>query len=128
MRFTPRRARKTPKDFFPDPVKGKGGDAGKYWYCSNCGFPCDIDRDELGGAKTPSRDYQTDYFQPSFGALHRYSDPRGSLIVNGHHLHAHVLMELGSDGTPKGIRHDHKAVSGGGCPLCSTTNWRGDHP
>jgi hypothetical protein len=123
MRFTPRRARKTPKDFFPDPIKGKGEDDGKFWYCSNCGFPCDIDRDELGDT---SRDYHTDYFQPSLGTKQTFDNPKGSIMIVGHHLDAHILMELGSDGTPKEIRHSHKVDSGGGCPFCSTTNWKGD--
>jgi hypothetical protein len=124
MRALAGRSRKLPKQSRRIPLpgnsdRGDGLDHGKYFMCWNCGFVCDVDRDELGDAETRAGDNQTSYSTPAYGnaggnaetALEDYT----------------VVMELGPDGTAKGVRHPIMSDVTGGCPFCGSKNWRGDY-
>ena len=45
------------------PVYGEGADKGKYFRCWNCGWICNVDRDELGDSDSSAGDEHTDYHQ-----------------------------------------------------------------
>jgi hypothetical protein len=107
-------------------VRAGGEDDGKYYRCWNCGFICDSARDTIGGSQSGSGDKHSDFHSPALGVSDAV-DSVNSLMVLGGTGNLHVLLETGSDGNPKEIRHDFKAVVTGGCPLCGTYNYKGNY-
>ena len=45
------------------PVYGEGADKGKYFRCWNCGWICNVDRDELGDSDSSSGNDHTDFHE-----------------------------------------------------------------
>lgn len=127
-------------------------DADKYYRCANCGFICKIGRDSLGGSSSVSGSYPNDYVVKEDPTAQN-ADVRNRLPQNS--LPASVSFEtlnqigaifqtIASPDRPFGsglfggdgfggapdlvtIRHSYAADVTGGCPLCSTLNWRGDN-
>lgn len=84
------------------PVKGTKGDEDRYYRCWNCGFPAnDVEDGTLGGPEDGEATVLT-------------------LVENND------VFPLVFPFTFAGGGNVYE-VSGGGCPLCHTTNWRGDH-
>lgn len=100
------------------PERGGGEDHDRYFVCWHCGFICDVQRDELAGDEDESLvepiaydlvDEDGNTAGYCFGAA---GDTQTICEANG-----------GEWKTQKYTHH-----SNGGCPLCSTRNWRGDYP
>jgi hypothetical protein len=100
---------------------------------------CDVERDELGGEHSRSKDgsefYYLNYNQNDQSDRSPVSmwdlaseGTNGTVtlarvgMVRGHK----VAMEEGYDGNPKPVRLTYKSMVYGGCPFCGTVNWRGD--
>jgi hypothetical protein len=84
--------------------RGDGEDHGKWFECWNCGWLCNVDRDELGGPESKSN-----ITLESFVVVDEYGNE---------------TTGYGAD-TATGILY--KPVVNTGCPFCGTLNWRGDH-
>lgn len=109
------------------PIHGVGEDEGRRFHCWYCRFPCDVERDTLGGDNEREGMEREDYSTPTYGATNG-DKLSGILVLGGSIEHFHVIMENGSDGNPKGILHSFKPVVAQGCPFCGSKNWRGDYP
>lgn len=128
--------RRLPKQFRTLPIPGHsdygdGLDDGKYYRCGNpnCGFICNIERDELGDSETMDGTTAMDYAFASLGSLDLgLNDPRCNMATLGNDIPpSHVCLENDAAGDPKSIPHSYAAnTTGSGCPLCHTKNWRGD--
>jgi hypothetical protein len=141
------RSRKTRGDSRTIPLRGhkdygEGQDDGKYFRCWNCGFTCNVERDELGddasrdgisyevyealysgGPKKDTNDYlETD------AAIHGYNGANVvPLLAMASARSGHVLLQNNADGTPKTVRINWTPKVNSGCPFCGTLNWRGDY-
>ena len=119
--------RKIPKRSQTLPVPGKGDDYGKYYHCWNCGFVCNVDRDELGDADSKAGDDHTDYH--NLANPDPYTDNIGRIAtIRCYTEDVFVLQKLGLDGeTPVLVEHANVSEVSRGCPMCGSTNWRGDY-
>lgn len=123
---------------------GDGKDAGKYYRCWNCGFICNVDRDELGGPeerdavsyKVYTGSFSTDTLDSSedITMIHHGAEVDGinddvyPLSTKLTFRSQHVIMENDLAGDPKAVRVNYTPDEGsGGCPFCHTKNWRGDY-
>ena len=111
------------------PVYGEGADEGKYFRCWNCGFICNVDRDELGDSESSAGDEHTDFHDTHHcstydapDAASRYATLGGD---TGHYQVAQNIIT--PDGEAELIRHEYTSDISRGCPFCGTTNWRGDY-
>ena len=131
-----------PKQARTIPVRGKGDDAGKWFKCWNCGFICNIDRDDSSGGY--AGDNHTEFIRtaPAEGVDDR-------MLVFDSPPFYHTLMEASLCSTTietdeiglvpldeytmieeecsdsLTIRHEFESDITKGCPFCGTTNWRG---
>uniref|UniRef100_A0A6M3KU11 Uncharacterized protein n=1 Tax=viral metagenome TaxID=1070528 RepID=A0A6M3KU11_9ZZZZ len=105
------------------PIYGKGEDEGKFFRCWFCGFINNKDRNTLGDAESKSGDGHTDYHGLAQEDLYR---GRSISCYEGI-ANYQVGMELGADGEPKGIVHDHKSDISMGCAFCGSTNYAGKY-
>lgn len=118
----PQRQRPLRRDKRTQAIRGKGEDAGKYFECWNCGFRCKVDRDRLGGAREVSGASFLDYTQTAIGAQENGVDV--SVMPVLYQMNTTVVgLPIGSDGQPV-MPHHRFVVSGTGCPLCHTKNWK----
>lgn len=132
--FRPSTTRRRRKQSRTLPVIGKGDDAGKYFRCWNCGFVCNVERDELGDRESTDgisysiydQKYSTDGSDTFGSSIHGDNDNIAllSMSVLGK---GHICLENGADGEPKEIYQNWKPEIDSGCPLCGTKNWRGDY-
>ncbi len=111
-------------------------DNGIYYKCWHCGFTCNDKRDELGGSN--SRDgvthdsfAQTSVPQSGPVGIEGFSDLilGGSRSVNITYTgigHVMTLVRADSNGNAVEPKH-YLDISGSGCPLCHSKNWRGDY-
>lgn len=120
MIYTTRhRSRKPRKDSRTLPVKGKNEDEGKYYRCWNCGFICNVDRDELGGSASKdgisyarfSRDYGT--------------GENGEVIASLRS--GHVCPKIDADDDAVTVREYWNPDVNSGCPMCGCLNYKGDY-
>lgn len=103
-----------------DKDRGNGLDYGRWYRCWNCGFPCNIDRDSLGGPRDISGNSYQEYYLPA--------DPyRNRETTIGGLDESYVAMEQGADGSAKEVRHLFEVVTSGGCSFCGTKNWLGKY-
>ena len=109
-----------PKQAKSIPLKGKGEDAGRWFKCWNCGFICNIDRDDSSGST--AGDNQTDFSSPSLGFVENGEEDR--MLVLDSPTFYHTIMEQGADATAKTIVHVHLSDVTKGCPLCGSTNYK----
>ena len=88
-------------------------DQGNYFRCWNCGFICDIRRDELSkdGRHRATHAIYTDTLTP----LYAYGDSVKLSTGVGHDI---VLVKENTS-----VYHVY-TVSGSGCPLCHSTAWK----
>ena len=127
MRYTRAYKRVLRKRSRTIPVRGTGDDEGKWYKCWNCGFYCKVDREALGGANSSSGNTHTTYAHESpHTGVKENDDLALKPVMRGPDKIA-VVLELGSDGKPKPIRHDFKSDISTGCPFCGCRNWRGDY-
>jgi hypothetical protein len=139
FRHRDRRTR-IPKQSRTIPVRGHkdygdGQDDGKYWRCWNCGFICDVERDELGDSESTDgvshRIYDALYtggedMNETDAMIH--GDNNGvALLTMASARSGHVLLELDAAGDPMGVRLNWTPEIASGCPFCGTRNWRGDY-
>jgi hypothetical protein len=115
-----------PKDSRTLPVpanrdRDDGTDFRNLYTCWNCGFPCKVGRDELGGIDSLAGTSHLDYSTPS-----DYYESN-QIVVGGPTDSFLVLLELDAAGDPKEITHDFQSVISGGCSQCGCKNWRGDY-
>jgi len=130
------RSKKTRREFRNNPIPGHkdygdGLDDGKYFRCSNCGFPCDIDRDALGGPESrsgatyaqPTDSYSEDP-PPFYSGIDGENDtlPLASQLSLRSAL---IVMKSLADGTEATIRRTWYNDGGTGCPFCHSLNWDG---
>lgn len=120
MRYTKPSKWRLPKEARSIPVRGKGDDAGKYFECWNCGFICNIDRDDSSGST--AGDNHIDYSSPALGYVESGEGDRIMTLDSPNFYH--TMLEPGSDGEPKTIVHSHLTNITKGCPFCGTTNYR----
>jgi len=66
------------------PVYGEGADKGKYFRCWNCGWICNVDRDELGDSDSSAGDEHTDFHEDHYCSTYDQYD--GSLSPVGPEL------------------------------------------
>lgn len=121
---------------------GEGRDDGRYWRCWNCGFICDVERDELGDSESkdgishviyealysggPKKGSNSaDYYETD--AMIHGDNSDVALLVVASARSGHVLLENDADGTPKTVRLNWTPSIDSGCPFCGTRNWRGDY-
>ena len=143
MQYGPSHSRRLRKQSRRLPVKGKGDDKNRYFRCWNCGFICDAERDALAGPEDVSsisygiydQRYSTDFVSVGgtidMGAgggaeVHGHIDgvPLLTMAVLGK---GHIALKEGMDGTSQAIMQNWYPESMAGCPMCGTTNWRGDY-
>ena len=117
-RRTLHRGRRIPKQSRTLPLRSEGEDDGKYYRCWNCGFICKDGRDSLGDDNTPDGTVLTDSLNAVTGRPYNAHSIEISRVT--------VLPIAQSDGTAREVTHRF-AVSGNGCPLCHTQNWKGDY-
>ena len=110
-----------PKQAKSLPKRAKGEEAGKIFRCWNCGYTCDTDRDDDSGSS--AGDNHTDVSTPALG--YNENGVEDLMIVLDEFSFYHTILELGADGEPKTIVHDHLTNVTKGCPFCGTTNYRG---
>jgi hypothetical protein len=91
-------------------------DAGRYFRCWNCGFVCDVERDDLSDTGNGSNPVAVP--EVSTGFTYAEGADATKIVV-----HRYRLSALDSSGDPVGIQHSF-AVSGTGCPLCFTRAWK----
>ena len=135
--YTRPHKRKLPKRSRTLPVYGEGDDEGKYFRCWNCGFICNVDRDELGDSDSYSGNAHKDYHEN-----HHYSADVNLDITTGINLseaskyaclggdieHYQVAQNIVTpDEEAKFVRHEYTSDISRGCPFCGSTNWRGDY-
>jgi len=128
-------------DFRSRPVPGHrdygdGEDDGKYFRCANCGFICNIDRDELGGSASKSNIVPTNYIR-KYSTDNNENGQPGAIIhgdINGVALLSiaslrtgHVIMENDCTGSPKTIRLEFYPEVSTGCPFCGSLNYKADY-
>lgn len=116
-----------------------GRDDGKYWRCWNCGFVCDVERDELGGGDGVSHTVyealytggpkkganNTDYLETD-AAIHGDNSSVPLLAIASGRT-GHVLLQNDAAGDPQTVRVNWTPDVTSGCPFCDTRNWRGDN-
>lgn len=103
---------------------GVGEDEGKFFHCGWCGFPCDKERDSLGGSESRSGVTHENYSVESYPE----STLARRLTVDANNIeHSVVMMELDGAGAEKKPEEIWRPVISGGCPLCGCKNWRGDY-
>ena len=111
------------------PVYGEGADKGKYFRCWNCGWICNVDRDELGDSDSSAGDDHTDFHENYLYSTYDAPDAASRYaVLGGDTGHHHVaLNNVTPDGEPKLIRHEYTSDISRGCPKCGCMNWRGDY-
>lgn len=119
------RSRKLKKEARTRPIPGHfdygdGKDSGKYYRCWNCGFPCDVDRDMLGGP-----DDRPNLNPEPYRLIGQYgTNLRGGASDNSC-SRDHLVDSMTGIGY---TTYRYKVEVDSGCPFCGTLNWRGDHP
>ncbi len=98
-------------------IRGDGRDHGKYYRCWNCGFVCDVERDELGGPDSRHGVTATEYTQ-----VDQYGNTSYHCV--GAHGDTQTVCEA-NGGAWSSTRY--KPVVGSGCSFCGTKNYRGDY-
>ena len=93
-------------------------DQGNYFRCWNCGFICDIRRDEL--SKDGRRGTVLTVYEGASQGGNATGDAANLSPGGGHDI---VMMKSLADGTPATILRTY-TVSGTGCPLCHSTAWK----
>jgi len=121
MRHTRPTKTTLPKQAKSFPIRAKGEEAGKRFRCWNCGFNCFTDRDDDTGSA--AGDNHTDSISPALGYVENGEEDI-MMVFRGPTFY-HTILELGMDGEPKTIVHDHLTNVTKGCPFCGTTNYRG---
>ena len=126
MRFRKSRYRKQIRTI---PIRATDGDSGRalidkgsYFRCWNCGFICDVRRDEL--SKDGRRGtVLTEGTSTSYGdTTLNYAVGDSVLVGAGVDIDI-VLTEEGPDGSPVTVMHSY-TVGGSGCPLCHSRRWK----
>lgn len=117
------RQRKIRKDARTLPIygtkdRGDGLDHQRYWYCWNCGFVCDVERDFLGGAEERAQITPIAYNQTTDDLS------TASYHCEGAAGATQTLCEA-AGGTWSKVRY--RPAGDGGCPFCHSPNWRGDY-
>ena len=120
MRHTKPSRMRLPKQAKSIPMKGTGEDAGKWFKCWNCGFPCDVDREDSSGST--AGDNHIDFHSPSLGFVENGIEDR--MLVLDEPPFYHTIMEKDASGTAKTIVHEHLTSVTKGCPMCGTTNFK----
>ncbi len=120
--------RKLPKQSRTIPVKGYAEAKGRFYRCWNCGFVCDIKRDDLGDSQSMDGVTYENYSVPSQGSQDSSSSLNSLAILDGGIEHFQVALKEQADGTAQPIYHRFVAVISHGCPFCGTLNWKGDYP
>lgn len=104
---------------------GEADESGQFYKCWNCGWVCDVERDELGGSDDTVglaiENYSVTSYPGSPGEL------TGQAVLGGDIEHFQVTLEVDADGVPLEIEEHWRAVSVSGCPMCGCRNWRGDY-
>ena len=126
MRFRKSRYRKQIRTI---PIRANDGDSGRelidkgsYFRCWNCGFICDVRRDEL--SKDGRRGtVLTEGTSTSYGDTTLNYAVGDSVNIGAGVGHDIVLAEVGPDGTPVTVMHSY-TVGGSGCPMCHTRVWK----
>jgi len=113
---------------------------GRYVKCWNCGFICDTERDDLGGAQSRAGDGAEFYYAmyPQSSGSDRGVVATLSLFEEGMSGESLTLasysmrrghrrgMLLGPDGSEVPIELTYVSKVTGGCSFCGTRNYRGD--
>lgn len=125
MIYTRPHKRKLKKRSRTLPIFGKGEDADKFYHCWYCGFVCDVDRNELGDSASKSGDHHLDALAP---IVNVDSGNAGNFAtLGGCTGHYHVAARIGADSNPKEVVHNFTSDVSRGCPMCGSTNYRGDY-
>lgn len=104
---------------------GESDENGQYFKCWNCGFVCDVERDNLGGSEEKDGLTYENYSVPLDSSIP--DGLSGLAVLGGDIEHFQVALEVGSDGEPLEPKKHVRAVVGSGCPFCGCRNWRGDY-
>lgn len=117
-----RRGRRLRSPIRTIPIVGYGDDAGVWFRCWYCGFPCKVGQDELGGGELMDGTAYSAYSDAAAGATS--GDELSALPTLRGFDHNFVALKSDSSGIGVApvIPYD---VSGSGCPLCHTLNWDG---
>lgn len=108
-------------------LKDEDGRTGRFYRCWNCGFICDTQKNALGGSEGSDGTAYTDVATPSMGRADSSDIRFGYAQLRGIGGKSVAVLEVGSNGQPKGIQRVISHITGSGCPLCGTENWRGDY-
>jgi len=126
------RQRRLRKESRTIPVKGSGDDSGKFFRCWNCGFVCNVERDELGGRDSVGG-ISFEIYEERSSTIYPDGVEHGT-DIDGFPLSkisvlgkGHISLKVGMDGLPQGVDKVWVPVITGGCPFCGTKNWRGDY-
>ncbi len=120
MEYTQPSKAHLPKRARSIPLREKGKDAGKWFKCWNCGFPCNTDRDDSSGST--AGDNHVDFHSPSLGFVENGQEDRMLAISDPPFFH--TIMENDATGSAKTIVHEHLTNVTKGCPFCGTTNFK----
>ena len=123
--YTRAHRRKLKKESRTLPIFGRGDDEGKYFHCWYCHFVCDKDRDELGDSATKGGDGHLDALSPVVNVPG--GNTSNQAVLGGSTGHYHAAARIGPDSNPTEVRHNYKSDVSRGCPMCGSTNYRGDY-
>lgn len=102
---------------------GDEPEGGALYSCWYCGMTCNDARDALGDANSGSGAVYQDSITPAPGV-----EPGvfgSNLAVMGGMLNVMVALPADASGNPKLLPHSY-FLTGTGCPMCHSLNWRGD--
>ena len=105
-------------------LPGDEPEGGALYRCWNCGQICDESKDALGGKSSGSGAVYLDYIEEAQGA--ESGMPESAMSVMSGILHVMVALPSDLSGNPGLDPHIH-VITGTGCPLCHSLNWRGDY-
>lgn len=95
------------------------------YYCWYCKFPCDVNREALGGSEDSNNISYGDSTDPS---IPNDGNELSNVAVLGGPLNTFVGMKLAADGvTEEVVQTNFQPIAKTGCPFCGSLNWKGKY-
>ncbi len=105
-------------------MPGDGDEKGHWYRCWVCGSPNNELTEPLDDGATKMHTELSDYQRIATGA--RQGEPLSAQAYLDNFSTVFVSIACGADGNAKAVPHSYEILRTNGCPVCSTSNWRGD--